>query len=99
MEAGIKDRIAVGTGPYVAVKVTDQGMELKKNDQYWGQTKPKLDKIVVRSITDGDSLSMAMQSGELDAVQGLPYASLPNFQDTGRYTISSTATSRVYQQP
>lgn len=97
MEAGIKDRIAIGTGPYVAVKVTDQGMELKKNDQYWGQTKPKLDKIVVRSITDGDSLSMAMQSGELDAVQGLPYASLPNFQDTGRYTISSTATSRVYQ--
>ena len=36
MEAGIKDRIAVGTGPYVAIKVTDQGMELKKNEQYWG---------------------------------------------------------------
>ena len=97
MEAGIKDRIAVGTGPYVAIKVTDQGMELKKNEQYWGQIKPKLDKIVVRSITDGDSLSMAMQSGELDAVQGLPYASLPNFQDEAKYNISSAATSRVYQ--
>lgn len=56
-----------------------------------------MDKIIVRSITDGDSLSMAMQSGELDAVQGLPYASLPNFQDTSKYKISSTATSRVYQ--
>ena len=97
MEACIKDRIAVGTGPYVAIKVTDQGMELKKNEQYWGQIKPKLDKIVVRSITDGDSLSMAMQSGELDAVQGLPYASLPNFQDAAKYNISSAATSRVYQ--
>ena len=62
-----------------------------------GVIKPKLDKIVVRSITDGDSLSMAMQSGELDAVQGLPYASLPNFQDAAKYNISSAATSRVYQ--
>lgn len=97
MKAGIQDRIAVGTGPYVAIKVDDRGLELKKNENYWGQTKPKMDKIIVRSITDGDSLSLAMQSGELDAVQGLPYASLSNFRDTSKYKISSTATSRVYQ--
>ncbi len=97
MEAGVKDRIAVGTGPYVAVKVTDQGVELKKNENYWGDVKPKMDKVIVRSITDGDSLSLAMQSGEVDAVQGLPYASLANFQDTNKFKISSTGTSRVYQ--
>lgn len=97
MEAGETNRIVVGTGPYTAEKVTDTEVDLKKNDNYWGQVKPKLDKIMVRSITDGDALSLAMQSGELDAVQGLPYASLPNFQGKDKYKISSTATSRVYQ--
>ena len=97
MTAGEKDRIVVGTGPYVAEKVTDTEIDLKKNAHYWGKVQPKLDKIIVRSITDGDALSMAMQSGELDAAQGLPYASLSNFQDTNKYKISSAATSRVYQ--
>ncbi|MGE1062274.1 ABC transporter substrate-binding protein [Megasphaera paucivorans] len=97
MTAGEKDRIVVGTGPYVAEKVTDTEIDLKKNAHYWGKVQPKLDKIIVRSITDGDALSMAMQSGELDAAQGLPYASLSNFQDTNKYKINSAATSRVYQ--
>jgi peptide/nickel transport system substrate-binding protein len=97
MEAGIKERIAVGTGPYAAVRVDDEGVELKKNAGYWGDVKPKMDRIIVRSITDGGTLSMAMQSGELDAVQGLPYASLKDFNDESRYKISSCATSRVYQ--
>lgn len=97
MEAGEQDRMVIGTGPYVAVKVTDTEVDLKKNEKYWGPVKPKLDKIIVKSITDGGSLSMAMQSGDFDAVQGLPYASLPNFQDETKYKISSTATSRVYQ--
>jgi peptide/nickel transport system substrate-binding protein len=97
MDAGIKDRIVVGTGPYMAVHVDDKGVELKKNENYWGKVKPKLDRIIVSGIPDGDALSIAMQSGELDAVQGLPYASLKNFQDKDRYKISFSATSRVYQ--
>ncbi|MGP1408260.1 ABC transporter substrate-binding protein, partial [Selenomonas sp.] len=89
MEAGEKDRIVVGTGPYVAQKVTDTEMELSKNEKYWGAVKPKLDKIIVKSIADGDTLTMAMQSGELDAAQGLPYASLELFQkDSAKYKIS-----------
>ena len=38
---------------------------------------------------------MAMQNGELDAVQGLPYSSLKLFKDG--YKISQANTSRVYQ--
>ncbi|MCG2730416.1 MAG: ABC transporter substrate-binding protein, partial [Acetobacterium sp.] len=38
-----------------------------------------------------------LQSGEIDAAQGLPYASLELFQNNDDYTISSTNTSRVYQ--
>ncbi len=98
VESGIKDGIAVGTGPYKAVKVTDTMVELVKNEHYWGEVKPQMDRIYVKSITDGDTLTMAMQNGELDAAQGLPYASLDLFkQDASKYKLSQTETSRVYQ--
>ncbi|KNZ43417.1 ABC transporter substrate-binding protein [Acetobacterium bakii] len=97
MEAGVTtDKNVVGTGPYVAKTVTDTEINLEANTDYWGGT-PKVAKVNVKSITDGDTLTMAMQSGEIDATQGLPYASLELFQDNGDYTVSSTNTSRVYQ--
>ena len=96
VEAGVKDNIVVGTGAYKAVKVTDTQIDLVANENYWGAVKPKIDKITVKSITDGDTLTMAMQNGELDAVQGLPYSSLQLFQNDN-YKISQVNTSRVYQ--
>ena len=96
VEAGVHDKIAVGTGPYKAVKVTDTQIDLIKNENYWGDVKPKLEKIVVKSISDGDTLTMAMQNGELDAAQGLPYSSLQLFTND-KFKISQAETSRVYQ--
>ena len=96
VDEGVKDNIVVGTGPYKAVKVTDTQIDLVANENYWGAVKPKMDEITVKSITDGDTLTMAMQNGELDAVQGLPYSSLQLFQNND-YKISQTETSRVYQ--
>ena len=96
VEEGVKNNIVVGTGPYKAVKVTDTQIDLVKNDNYWGRVKPKMDKVIIKSITDGDTLTMAMQNGELDAVQGLPYSSLQLFSGDN-YKISQVNTSRVYQ--
>lgn len=98
MEAGVTPdgKNVVGTGPYVAKTVTDTEVNLEANMDYWGG-KPKVGKVNVKSITDGDTLTMALQSGEIDAAQGLPYASLELFQNNGDYSISSTNTSRVYQ--
>ncbi|MBR1419758.1 MAG: ABC transporter substrate-binding protein [Selenomonadaceae bacterium] len=97
VDAGVKDRIVVGTGAYIAEKVTDTQIDLVANRMYWGEIKPKLDRIIVKSIPDGDTLTMAMQNGELDAVQGLPYSSLQLFENNSKYKLSSTETSRVYQ--
>lgn len=96
VEAGFADNIAVGTGPYKAVKVTDTQIDLVANENYWGAVKPKMNKVIVKSITDGDTLTMAMQNGELDAVQGLPYSSLQLFSGDN-YKLSQVETSRVYQ--
>ena len=81
MQAGVTDDGNVaGTGPYRAVQVeTDQGLTLVKNDNYWNGT-PKLDRIEVKTIRDGDTMTMALQSGELDAAYGLPYSNLILFR-------------------
>ena len=83
-----------GTGPYMAESVSDTEITLVKNEHYWNGT-PKVDRVIVRSITDGDTLTMALQSGEIDATYGLPYASYPLFENEN-YQISSCATSRVF---
>lgn len=96
LDAGITAEGNVsGTGPYQAEKVeTDQGLTLVKNENYWDGT-PKLDRIYVKTIRDGDTMTMALQSGELDGAYGLPYASLPLFSGDG-YSISSVETSRSF---
>ncbi len=94
--AGItEDGNVSGTGPYMATKVeTDKGLTLVKNENYWNGM-PKLDTIYVQTISDGDTMTMAMQSGELDGAYGLPYASLPLFE-SAPYSISSCETSRSF---
>ena len=96
MEAGITDDgIVIGTGPYV-VESLESGVELNlvKNDSYWNGT-PGYDRIQVLTITDGDTLTLALQAGEIDAAYGLPYASYPLFENDD-YTFSSTSTSRAF---
>ena len=96
MDAGVtEDGIVSGTGPYRAVSlVTDTGITLEKNENYWNG-EPKIDQITVRTISDGDTLTMALQSGEIDAAYGMPYASYPLFEND-KYTFTGCATSRVF---
>lgn len=96
MQAGITDEGNVSaTGPYIAEEiVTDSGLTLVKNQNYWNG-EPRLDKIIVKTISDGDTLTMALQSGELNAAYSLPYSSLSLFNNSN-YTISSSETSRSF---
>lgn len=96
MQDGISPQgIVTGTGPYMATSL-ESGKELRlvKNRTYWNGT-PKLDTIIVKTISDGDTLTMALQAGEIDGAYGMPYASYSLFP-TDSYTISSAATSRAF---
>ena len=73
-----------GTGPYMVQSLTQKEVVL-------------VDKIIVSSITDGNTLALALQNGEIDAAQGLPYASLALFKDNPAYKISTADTSRTFQ--
>lgn len=84
-----------GTGPFMVESLTPKEVVLVKNPAYYGGV-PKTDRIIVSSITDGNTLALALQNGEIDAAQGLPYASLPLFKDSAAYKTSSTDTSRTF---
>lgn len=96
MTAGITDDgIVVGTGPYVVVEmVTDDHLSLVKNKNYWDGD-VHIDEITVRTISDGDTLALALQSGEIDAAYGMAYASYPLFENN-RFAFTGTQTSRSF---
>ena len=90
------DTAAVGTGPFKMVEsVEDERMELEAFDDYWGGV-PKSKHLTIRSISDLDASSMALQKGELDACYGLSYDARDLFDGTTGFKISQAATSRVY---
>lgn len=96
VDAGISaEGIVQATGPYKAVELkSGESLKLVKNENYWNG-EPKIDNITVKTITDGDTLTMALQSGEIDAAYGLPYASYPLFEND-QFQFTSTPTSRVF---
>jgi len=87
--------IVSGTGPY-AVKelVTDDHLTLVPNGNYWNGT-PKLDELTIRTLSNGDTLSAALQAGDIDAAYGMAYEAYPNFENGG-YQFSSIQTSRAF---
>lgn len=94
MKADVPEEgIVVGTGPYQATHL-ESGKELQAeaNPNYWDGT-PGFSSIKVLTITDGDTLTLALQSGEIDAAYGLPYSSYDALKD---FRFASTDTSRTY---
>ncbi len=87
--------IVSGTGPYiVADMVTDDHLTLNKNENYWNGT-PHIDELTIRTLSDGDTLSAALQAGDIDAAYGMAYEAYPNFENDN-YQFSSIQTSRAF---
>ena len=87
----------VGTGPFRLVEyVENERMELDAYDDYWAG-KPASRHVTIRSISDLDASSLALQKGELDACYGLSYDARDLFDGTPGFKISQAATSRVYK--
>ena len=87
----------IGTGPFKLVEyVENERMELDAFDGYW-QGKPASRHITIRSISDLDASSLALQKGELDACYGLSYDARDLFDGVSGFKISQAATSRVYK--
>ena len=95
VDAGFDGGITAGTGPYIATEcVSGDHLSLVKNENYWGGT-PHIDELTIRTISDGDTLSSALQAGDIDAAYGMAYEAYPLFQNDN-YQFSQIATSRAF---
>lgn len=83
------------TGPYVVEDfVYADHTTLVPNPDYWGE-QPKLDRIVLNTFADDDSMILAMQNGELD-VLAMPGASAyTTLVDNGDFKKVANASSRA----
>ena len=62
----------VGTGPFRFVSwQRDNELVVEKNEDYWQEGLPHLDKITFRPIPDEDTRLSSLQSGDIDAMQSL----------------------------
>ena len=87
--------ISVGTGPYKAVDMLmDDHITLVPNEHYWNGT-PKLDELTIRTISDRNTLALALEGGEVDAAYGVAYDAYSKF-DNPNFQFSSIQTSRAF---
>ncbi|MGE5703032.1 MAG: ABC transporter substrate-binding protein [Clostridia bacterium] len=62
----------VGTGPFKFVEwKRNDSITLEKNPDYWNKGLPKLDKLVFKVIPDNSARLTALNSGEIDMMDGL----------------------------
>ena len=89
------DNNPIGTGPFKIGSFNLKNTSyLDKYNDYW-KGEPKLNNIKIIHVSDADTLTMAMQTGEIDVAQGVPYSSVSLFEDESLYKISSIDTSRM----
>ena len=89
------DNNPIGTGPFKVASFNPmKSSSFEKYHNYW-KGEPKLNKIKLIQVSDSDTLTMALQTGEIDVAQGIPYSSANLFEDSSLYKISSVSTSRV----
>lgn len=88
------EKAPIGTGPYMVTKYTPESeAQLKAYDGYWGG-KPKVANLKIKYFSDPTAISAALQSKEVDAVYGLPYANLSSYKSDSNYKISEVEGSR-----
>lgn len=79
----------VGTGPFKFGSLKPgQEMVLEKNESYWG-TRAKLDKVVLRPISDPSARLAALQSGEIDWAEVPPTESVEPLKGAGFQVLTN----------
>jgi peptide/nickel transport system substrate-binding protein len=65
----------IGSGPFIMKEwVKGDHMLLVRNPYYWETGKPILDEILVKTITDDNARILALQKGDVDAINYPPFS-------------------------
>lgn len=75
-------RNAVGTGAFIQTEyVQDSHIVYEKNENYWVEGQPYLDKITVQIIPDSTTQYSAFINGELDVLRNPNSSNIPQLKD------------------
>jgi peptide/nickel transport system substrate-binding protein len=73
----------VGTGPFEFVSWNkNDKLTIKKNPNYWDRSKPKVDQIEFKPISNPAQKLNALVSGAVDIVDSLPFQDIPKVEKT-----------------
>lgn len=82
------------TGPFVATSFTSMDhVYMEKNANYWGG-EPKLDRVELVIVDDMNTLTMALQNGDIDMIARMDASETDLFSDTSEYTIEAATSTR-----
>lgn len=78
----------IGTGPWVLSEYKkNERAVFTRNEKYWGE-KPKVDKVIVKVIPDGESRVLAFEKKDIDLIFGNGVISQDSFRflkESGKY--------------
>ena len=81
----------IGAGPFKLADWSNPGADetvvLERNDNYWEEGKPYLDRITYRSFSDANQMVLAYQAGDLDAAESVPAALVAQIPDGQRRVL------------
>jgi peptide/nickel transport system substrate-binding protein len=88
----------IGTGPFMVESFDPQTHVLTviKNNKWWGG-EVKLDKIVLKPITDPNTRALALENGELDFTIDIPYSEADKINEMDGFNVEKHSIPRIYR--
>ncbi len=88
-------KAAIGTGPFKLEKfVRGEGMELERNDHFWGKPSP-WQHITVRVMTNDGARIAALLAGDVDLIEDVPPEQIETLQKSGKANVFARSSDRV----
>jgi peptide/nickel transport system substrate-binding protein len=80
----------IGTGPFKFKEwIPGDSVVFERFDDYWQDGIPYLDEIVVKPFADGEALTTALESGQIDAGISLPYKDYQRLQEAENVVVET----------
>ena len=87
----------VGTGPFVQEElVRGEYLKYRKNDDYWQEGKPYLDRVTIRIVPDVSVRSAMLEAGEADRTVLINDFDIPRLRADERVNVRVIPSTRQY---
>lgn len=87
----------VGTGPFVQEElVRGEYLKYRKNERYWQEGKPYLDRVTIRIVPDMSVRSAMLEAGEIDRAIALNDFDIPRLEADARVRVRVVPSTRQF---